>query len=53
MVGDNTEIGYDTIAINDVLFPAWNQDDRYPLFFSVAHQKSTLMERPEYKMKLS
>ena len=53
MVGSQTNIGYNTLAINDVLFPAWNQDDRYPLFFSVAHQNSTLTERPEYKMKLS
>jgi hypothetical protein len=34
MVGSQSEVGYNTLAINDVLFPAWNQDDRYPLFFS-------------------
>ena len=52
MVGSQSEVGYDTLAINDVLFPAWNQDDRYPLFFSQAHKNSTVNNRKEYKMKL-
>lgn len=57
LVGANTQMDKDSIVIRDVLFPAWNEDDRYPLFFSRAHKESKPETDPsfrdEYKMELS
>lgn len=57
LVGSDSKMDEDSIVISDVLFPAWNEDDRYPLFFSIAHKnhksQGHLGSRSEYMMSLS
>lgn len=60
LVGDdelNQQLTSESIVIRDVLFPAWNEYDRYPLFFSLAHKEKVLEKaddyRDEYNMKFS
>jgi patatin-like phospholipase/acyl hydrolase len=50
LVGKDKSIETD-IVISDVLFPAWNNDDRQPLFFSKSHlmNPDTSYVRPEYE----
>ena len=54
LVGTDTKFNSENIVISDVLFPAWNDKDRHPLFFSLAHKKGSLSNRTEYdNMSLS